>query len=97
MRSNTYRKNPKSAAKWITGSSLTYKERLIKLKTLPLSFYFELHSFLLLCDLINNKYNIVIEKYIDFNNNNRTRRGAKCEIKLRKNDYSKATKTSGRE
>ena len=74
----------KSATKWIIGSSLTYKERLIKLKILPLSFYFELHSLLLLCDLINNKYNIAIEKFIHFNNNNRTRQGAKCEIKLTK-------------
>ena len=74
----------KSARKWIIGSSRTYKERLIKLKILPLSFHFELHSLLLLCDLINNNYNIFIEKYIHFNNNNRTRQGAKCEIKLTK-------------
>ena len=73
----------KSATKWIIGS-LTYKERLIKLKILPLSFYFELHSLLLLCDLINNKYKIVIEKYIHFNNNNWTRQGAKCKINLTK-------------
>ena len=74
----------KSSTKRIIGSSLTYKERLIKLKILPLSFYFELHSLLLLCDLINNKYNIAIEKFIHFNNNNRTRQGAKGEIKLTK-------------
>ena len=74
----------KSATKWIIGSSLIYKERLIKLKILPLSFYFEIHSLLLLCDLINNKYNLVIEEYIHFNNNDRTRQGAKCEIKLTK-------------
>ena len=59
-----------------------YSNNWIKLKILPLSFYFEIHSLLLLCDLINNKFNIVIEKYIHFNNNNRTRQGAKCEIKL---------------
>ena len=75
---------PKSATKWIIGSSLTYKELLIKLKILPLSFHFKIHSLLLLCDLINNKYNIAIEKYIHFNNNNRTGQGAKCEIKLTK-------------
>ena len=74
----------KSATKWIIGSSLTYKERLIKLKILALSFYFELHSLLLLCDLINNKYNIAIDKFMLFNINNRTRQGAKCEIKLTK-------------
>ena len=56
----------------------------IKLKILPLSFYFEIHSLLLLCDLINNKFNIGIEKYIHFNNNNRTTQGAKCEIKITK-------------
>ena len=82
----------KSATKWIIGSSLTYKERLIKLKILPLSFYFELHSLLLLCDLINNKYNIAIEKYIHFNNHNRTRQGAKCEIKLTKKRLFKSDK-----
>ena len=80
----------KSATKWIIGSSLTYKERLIKLKNLPLYLYFELHSLLLICDLINNKYNIVIEKYIHFNNNNRTRQGAKCEIKLTKKGLFKS-------
>ena len=80
----------KSATKWIIGSSLTYKKRLIKLKSLPLSFYFEFHSLLLLCDLINNKYNFVIEKYIHFNNNNRTRQGAKCENKLTKKQLFKS-------
>ena len=87
----------KSAKKRIIGSSRTYKERLIKLKILPLSFYFELHGLLLLCELKNNKYNIVIEIYIHFNNNIRKRQGAKFEFKLTKNYYSKATKISGRE
>ena len=87
----------KSTTKWIRSLSLTYKERLIKLKIQPLSFYFKIHRLLLLCDLINNKYNIVIEKNIHFNNNHWTRQGAKCKIKLTKNDYSKATKISCRE
>ena len=35
---------------------------------------------------------MVIEKYIHFNNNNRTRQGAKCEIKLTKKRLFKSDK-----
>ena len=87
MRYTTHQKNPKSAPKWIIISSLTYKERLIKLKTLSLSFYSELHSLLILCDLINNFF---LAKYIDFNSNNWSREGVKCEIKLAKKRLSKS-------
>ena len=51
----------RKATKWILNSSCkSYKKRLIELKLLPLSYYFELHDLLMLVSILNGNYNLKI-------------------------------------
>ena len=52
----------KLATKWILCTNSHYKDRLAKLKLLPLSLYIEMHDILMLLALIENKYDVNLKK-----------------------------------
>ena len=52
----------KLATKWILCTNSHYKDRLAKLKLLPLSLYIEMHDILMLLALIENKYDVNLNK-----------------------------------
>ena len=70
-------------SRWILPSIQRYRERLLKLKLLPLSLHVEMHDLLLFLSLINSKYDIPItfEKAC----NDKTRQYCRGEYKLKQN------------
>ena len=48
------------ATKWILNSNQSYRNRLLTLKLLPLSFYVEMHDLLLLLSIFRGDYDVVI-------------------------------------
>ena len=65
------------ATRWIVGSELNYKERLLKLKLLPASLYLEMHDLLLLSSFISGSYEADWHEYVSFANDVSTRRSAR--------------------
>ena len=52
----------KLATKWILRTSKTYTERLKDLNLLPLNLYMEMHDILILIALLENRYDVEIER-----------------------------------
>ena len=46
----------RKATKWITNGAADYKERLLRLKILPLSMYMEVHDILYLISVVEGNY-----------------------------------------
>ena len=78
--------------KWIVNGHVSgYKERLLKLKLLPLplSMYAEMHDLLLLTSLDRNEYDVEIENMRRKNESN-TRQNSKVEFEIKNNRLAKA-------
>ena len=59
--------------RWIAGSSMGYKERLIKLNLLPITLYIQMHDLLLLSNILNGKFDYDCSKFITHANQLSTR------------------------
>ena len=66
-----------TATRWIEGSELNYKERLLKFKFLPASLYLEMHDLLFLSSIISGRYEVDWHEYVSFANDVSTRRSAR--------------------
>jgi len=78
----------------LPNTGLSYKERLTKLKLLPLSYWHELNSIILFYKLINNQYNVHLNNLISHKNTRTTRHSSThdimvplCRTKLFQNSY----------
>ena len=76
----------KRATAWILGTyQITYKDRLERLKLLPLSLYHELHVILVFLDVLKGRYDINWRKYVesDTHGNQTTRSSQMNKCKTR--------------
>ena len=64
----------------------TYKQKLTKLKLLPLSLYEEMHDLLTLSSIINNKFDINWHEYIGFSQYTGTRRASSPRMTTRQSN-----------
>ena len=71
------------ATKWIIGSDLSYRNRLIKLHILPLSLYVELHDLLMLLSIKTGEFDVESSIEIETICDN-TRQSNRGEFKLSK-------------
>ena len=59
--------------RWIAGSSMGFKERLIKLNLLPITLYIQMHDLFLLSNILNGKFDYGCSKFIRYANQLSTR------------------------
>ena len=77
------------ATKWIRGNSLqSHKERLIRLKLLPLCHYVDLHNLLLFLPIRRNEFDIPTN--VETLEDERTRQHCRSELKIENNRLVKS-------
>ena len=84
MQSSTHQKNPKECEELDNRFFSHIKGTFSQTENSTSIFLIRTSWLIALCDLINNKNNLVIAECIHFNINNRARQYGKCEIKLTK-------------
>jgi hypothetical protein len=66
----------------LPNTELSYKERLLSLNMLPLTYWHEMNNITLFYKLINKHYNVQLNELIQFKNTRTTRHSSKYDIKV---------------